>query len=106
MVTYSWSTMLKPVLFVVSILGVLGSYDNKKKIQQTLNNWNWDVKCWGEENVLQQRKFESSAGEICNQIQMENPPLTSIMSTSVVAPRNFAPSAGAYATLHPLVASY
>ena len=69
----SWSTMLKPVLFVVLILGALSSYNNEKKIQKTLNDWNWDVECWGEENVLQQRKFESSAGEMCNQRQMENP---------------------------------
>ena len=95
MVITSWSTMLKPVLMVVSILAVIGSNNNEKKIRQTLNNWNWDVKCWGEENALQQRKFESSAGEMCNQKKMENPPLSSKISPSVVAPRNFAPSVGA-----------
>ena len=96
MVITSWSTMLKPVLMVVSILAVIGSNNNEKKIRQTLNNWNWDVKCWGEENVLQQRKFEFSTGEMCNERQMENPPLISKISPSVVAPRNFAPTVGAY----------
>ena len=95
MVITSWSTMLKPVFLFLSILGALGSDNNGKKIQKTLNNWNWDVKCWGEENVLQQRKFVSSAGEMCNQRQMENPPVISKISPSVVAPRNFAPSVGA-----------
>ena len=95
MVITSWSTMLKPVLMVVSILAVIGSNNNEKKIRQTLNNWNGDVKCWGEENALQQRKFESSAGEMCNQKKMENPPLSSKISPSVVAPRNFAPTVGA-----------
>ena len=95
MVTTSWSTMLKTVLLVVSILGALGSNSNEKKIKKTLNNWNWDVECWGEENVLQQRQFESSAGEMCNQKQMENPPLTIRTFPPVIALRNFAPTAGA-----------
>ena len=41
--------------------------------------------------MLQQRKFETSAGEICNQKQMENPPLTLTTFPPVIATRNFAP---------------
>ena len=41
------------------------------KIKDTINTYNWDVKCWGEQNVLQQRLVEKTACEYCMQLPTE-----------------------------------
>ena len=45
--------------------------DGLKEIRETINTWNWDVQCWGEQNVLNQRLSERRSCEYCMQLPTE-----------------------------------
>eukprot|EP00092_Neocalanus_flemingeri_P033293 GFUD01036206.1.p1 GENE.GFUD01036206.1~~GFUD01036206.1.p1 ORF type:complete len:188 (+),score=40.73 GFUD01036206.1:19-582(+) len=64
--------MLKQVVLSFLFLGLSsGQEKSLMEIRDTINTWNWDVKCWGEQNVLNQRLWEKRSCEHCMQLPTE-----------------------------------
>merc|ERR1712013_890026 len=58
--------MMRSVFLLTFVLGLsYGSPDTLKKIEDHLKNWNCDVACWGERNVVKHKQMETELIEKC-----------------------------------------
>ena len=58
--------MIKSALLVSVLIGLsYGGPETLKKIKDHIDTWNWDVQCWGENNVVQHKMMEKNVCEQC-----------------------------------------
>merc|ERR1711892_797404 len=76
--------MFKQVLLFLYFLHVcFSSMKTMKEVESYINKWNWDVQCWGENNVVKQRTMLHRVSKECMQMQMKviAPPSSPIQLT-------------------------
>ena len=56
-----------------------------QEIERFINKWNWDVKCWGENNVIKQRMTVQRVSEECMKIPMNKNPDFQLPENNMVA---------------------
>ena len=73
---------------------VFADQDGLEEVKDFINTYNWDVQCWGEQNVLNQRLLERRSCEYCMQLPTV-PLLTSLFQQNNLVPylNTFQPSA-------------
>ena len=58
-------------LFYLIPLG-MSAGNTLKEIERYINKWNWDVECWGENNVIKQRMMVKRVSKECVEIPINN----------------------------------
>ena len=67
--------MFKAALLASVFLGLSnGKPETLKKIKNHINKWNWDVQCWGENNVVKHRMMLKNVCEQCMQMPTNEMP--------------------------------
>ena len=65
---------IKQVFALLFIGYSFGEEEALEDVRDYINTWNWDVECWGEQNVLKQRLHERKSSEYC--LQLPTVPIT------------------------------
>jgi len=59
--------MIKAIVLLALVgVAIAGPGEMKKMLKKKINKWNWDSKCWGKENLLNQMAGEKAAMDQCS----------------------------------------